>query len=64
VKSLGIIMPDLKNNRLQSLEALFKNMKEGVAFHEIVFDDKGKPVDYRLTDVNSSFEEITNIPKD
>jgi PAS domain S-box-containing protein len=57
-------MPDLKNNRLQSLEALFKNMKEGVAFHEIVFDDKGKPVDYRLTDVNSSFEEITNIPKD
>ena len=37
--------------------SLFENMGEGVALHELEFED-GKPVNYRIIDVNKSFEKI------
>ncbi len=37
-------------------------MSEGVAIHELVFDDDGRPVDYRIVDANPAFEENTSIP--
>jgi PAS domain S-box-containing protein len=41
--------------------ALFNSMTEGVALHEIVHDDHGKPVDYRIVDVNPAFTNCTGI---
>ena len=38
---------------------LFNSMQEGFAFHEVVFDDSGKPTDYRYIEVNPAFERLT-----
>lgn len=40
---------------------LFANMTEGVALHELVRDESGKPVNYRLLDVNPAFERQTGL---
>ncbi len=38
--------------------SLFNSMVEGVSFHELIFDSDGKPIDYRIVDVNPSYERI------
>lgn len=38
---------------------LFENMEQGFALHEMIFDDSGKPVDYRFILVNKAFENLT-----
>ena len=40
---------------------LFSGMIEGFAFHEIILDDDGKPVDYRFLNVNPAFERLTGL---
>lgn len=50
----------LESSNLQ-FENLFHNMQEGFAIHEIICDDKGKPVDYRFLDANGAFERITGL---
>lgn len=42
---------------------LFDMMIDGYALHEIICDDKGKPVDYRFLDLNPSFENLTKLPR-
>lgn len=44
-----------------SLKRLFDNMQEGVALHDIICDEFGKPIDYRFLDANDSFERITGL---
>ncbi len=44
--------------------SLYTSMTEGVAIHEVLRDDSGAVVDYRLLDVNPSFELLTGIPRD
>jgi len=41
--------------------SLFEMMNEGVAIHELVLDDSGQAVDYRILDVNPAYEKITGI---
>ena len=41
--------------------ALFNNMTEGFALHEIVTDASGRPVDYLFIDVNPAFERLTGL---
>jgi PAS domain S-box-containing protein len=41
--------------------SLFTNMNEGVALHEIVNDDNGKPINYRIIDTNPKYEKILEI---
>ncbi len=41
---------------------LFDSMSEGFALHEMLYDDDGKPCDYRFLDVNPAFEELTGLP--
>lgn len=41
--------------------ALFEAMNEGVALHELVCDEQGKPVDYRILRVNPAFERHTGF---
>jgi len=40
---------------------LFENGPIGVAYHEMVYDDSGKPIDYRFIDANESYRELTGI---
>jgi PAS domain S-box-containing protein len=48
----------------QKYESIFKNMLNGFALHEIILDDKGKPIDYTFLEVNNSFEKITGLKKE
>jgi PAS domain S-box-containing protein len=41
--------------------SLFENMTDGFAFHEIVTDQAGKPVDYVFLEVNGAFEKLTGL---
>lgn len=40
---------------------LFENMTQGFALHEMIYDDEGKPIDYRFILINRAFEKINNI---
>ena len=44
--------------------SLFENMIDGFAFHKIILDDRGKPVDYIFLEVNSAFERLTGLKRD
>ncbi|ERP30865.1 pas/pac sensor signal transduction histidine kinase [Chitinivibrio alkaliphilus ACht1] len=46
------------------LSALFSSMTEMVVLHELVFDEAGTPVNYRITDCNDAFTRITGIPRE
>lgn len=41
---------------------LFEAMTEGAAFNELVHDENGMVVDYRIVDANPAFERCTGIP--
>jgi PAS domain S-box-containing protein len=43
--------------------ALFNNMTEGFALHEIITDEAGHPCDYRFLDVNPAFERMTGLDR-
>ena len=43
---------------------LFESMIEGVALHEVIFNEKGEAINYKLIDVNSSYKIQTGIKSD
>jgi PAS domain S-box-containing protein len=45
----------------QKYRTLFDEMLSGVAVHEIICDEQGKPVDYRFIAINSAFEKMTGL---
>jgi diguanylate cyclase (GGDEF)-like protein/PAS domain S-box-containing protein len=57
-----------KNNELKSsrtkLQNLFEHMSNGFALHEMIFDENGKPSDYRFVEVNPAFERMTGLSKE
>lgn len=40
---------------------LFRHMSAGFALHEMIFDPKGRPCDYRFLEVNPAFENLTGL---
>ena len=48
----------------KKFRSLFTAMAEGVALHELVRDRDGEIVDYRIIDVNPSYEKNTGIPRE
>ncbi len=40
---------------------LFNTMLDGFAVHEIICDEKGKPIDYRFLKINPAFEKLTGL---
>jgi PAS domain S-box-containing protein len=50
------ILRSEQKNRL-----LISQMHQGLAVHEVILDENGKPVDYRFLDVNESFERLTGL---
>lgn len=53
----------LKENE-EKLRTLFSSMTEMVALHEMVFDDKGRAVNYRITGINSAYCNITGMKEE
>ncbi len=49
---------------IEQTAVLFKNMFNSFAFHRIVTDNAGKPVDYIFLDVNDAFEKSTGIKRE
>jgi PAS domain S-box-containing protein len=45
----------------KNYQLLFDHMNEGVAYHKIITDNDGKPVDYRFLNINQSFEGHTGL---
>jgi PAS domain S-box-containing protein len=54
---------ELQQNKDQ-LQHLFDNMNSGFAYHKMIFDDAGNPLDYIFLDINLAFEELLNIKKE
>jgi len=44
--------------------SLFETMTEGVALHRLLFDGRGEPVDYVVTDTNPAYESHTGIRRE
>jgi len=47
----------------EKFHSLFNSMNEGVCLHEIVYDSSGQACDYRIQDVNPSYEHITGLKR-
>jgi PAS domain S-box-containing protein len=45
------------------LSTLFASMTEMVAIHELVFDEEGNAINYRIIDCNKAFTDITGIER-
>jgi PAS domain S-box-containing protein len=48
----------------EKLSTLFGSMTEMVALHDIVFNEKGEAINYRIIDCNNAYLEITGIKKE
>ncbi|MFC2120565.1 PAS domain S-box protein [Bacteroidota bacterium] len=42
---------------------MFENMINGLAYHKIVTDNNGKPIDYNFIEINQGFENITGLKR-
>ncbi|MFX1273645.1 MAG: PAS domain S-box protein [Promethearchaeota archaeon] len=47
----------------QEFQVLFNSATSGVAYHEIVYDNKGNPIDYIITNVNPQYEKIISLKR-
>lgn len=69
VRMLGTIMDitvrkqaeEALHHSEQKFRTLFENLTEGVAIHELVRDDTGTPVDYRILAVNPAYQFHTGL---
>jgi len=43
--------------------SLFENLIDGFAYHKIILDQSGKPVDYVFLEVNDAFEKLTGLKR-
>ena len=54
-----------RDTALQEMEwkfqALFEKGPIGVAYHEMIYDDSGKPIDYRFIDANDTYKNLTGV---
>jgi PAS domain S-box-containing protein len=42
---------------------LFNTMREGLALHQLIYSASGKPINYRIIDVNPAFERVLGIAR-
>lgn len=54
-------MEKLENKSEGKYRLMFENMINGIAYHKIITDKEGKPVDYIFLEINSAFEELTGL---
>ena len=51
------------NNEAGKHSLLFEKMPDAFAYHQIVYDKQGVPVDYIFLEINSAFEEMTGLKR-
>ncbi|MEW5736297.1 MAG: PAS domain-containing protein, partial [Thermodesulfobacteriota bacterium] len=63
VRSIFSICRDITAHRRaeKNYQTLFREMLDGFALHEMVFDEKGEPSDYTFLVVNPAFERLTGL---
>jgi len=44
--------------------SLFDSMNEGAALHDVIVDDDGKAIDYRIIDINPAYERIVGLTRE
>jgi PAS domain S-box-containing protein len=47
----------------EKYRALFENVNEGFALHEIITDESGVPADYKFLEINPAFEAMTGLER-
>ena len=52
---------DAMAERERRYRSLFENMLEGFAYCEMLFDDRGRPIDFVYLDVNATFGKLTGL---
>jgi PAS domain S-box-containing protein len=57
----GDRISDVEVSMTERFTALFEHMHEGVALHEVICNAEGRPIDYRILDVNPQFEQHTGL---
>ena len=50
-------------NSEEKYRLLFTNMINGYAYCKMLFDDKGKPIDFVYLEVNDAFEKLTGLKR-
>ncbi len=48
----------------KQFDMFFDKMLDGFAYHKIVVDKAGKPIDYIFLEVNHAFEEMTGLKRE
>ena len=48
----------------EKFRILFENSINGIAYHSIIYDKSGDPIDYIITDVNQQYEKILSLKKE
>jgi len=48
----------------EKFRSMFTSMQEGVYLHEMIYDDKGKAINYRIIEANPVSEKYLNIKKE
>ncbi|MDD4543235.1 MAG: PAS domain-containing protein, partial [Clostridia bacterium] len=45
----------------QFYENLIREIPVAYAYHKMIYDESGKPIDYEFLDVNEAFEKMTSL---
>ncbi len=70
VKGFYALIEDISERRLaeaalreseEKFRSLFNSIDEGFCIIEMIFDGRGKPVDYRFLELNPMFEQLTGL---
>jgi|GEM_PF-3384084 len=48
----------------EKFRLLISQMHQGLAVHEVIYDNRGNVVDYRFLEVNDSFEKVTGLKRE
>jgi PAS domain S-box-containing protein len=48
----------------EKLRVVFNTMEEGMALNELILDENGNAIDYRILEVNAAFEEISFLTRE
>lgn len=70
LKSKVDIFCELHRHRIALMDSerkyrsLFEEMIDGFAYHKILLDEDGKPIDYIFLEINNAFERLTGLRKE
>ena len=48
----------------EQINMFFEKMLDGFAYHKIIVDSTGKPVDYIFLEINTAFERLTGLKRE